>query len=55
MLCMMESKTKVSGLSINMFIGYERTSTLEQNLDLQKDTLKEFGCKKIYEDQINGF
>ena len=37
-----------------MFIGYARTSTLEQSLDLQKDILKESGCKKIYEDQISG-
>lgn len=44
----------MNGLSINIFIGYARTSTLEQNLDLQKDILKESGCKKIYEDQKSG-
>jgi len=37
-----------------MFIGYSRTSTLDQNLDLQKDILKESGGNKIYEDQISG-
>ncbi len=37
-----------------MFIGYARVSTLEQNLDLQKEALKEVGCKKIYEDYMSG-
>lgn len=35
-------------------IGYIRTSTRDQNLDLQRDALKEAGCTRIYEDQVSG-
>ena len=34
-------------------IGYARTSTLDQNLDLQLDALKNCGCEKIYQEQIS--
>ena len=36
-----------------MYIGYARVSTLEQNLDLQKDALAEIGCEKIIVDKVS--
>lgn len=37
-----------------MKIGYARVSTGLQNLDLQEDSLKKFGCDKIFTDHISG-
>lgn len=37
-----------------MLIGYARVSTSDQNLFLQKESLKEAGCKRIFEDQTTG-
>ena len=37
-----------------MKIGYVRVSTQDQNVNLQKNELIQFGCGKIYEDKISG-
>lgn len=35
-------------------IGYARVSTLDQNLDLQRDALTKAGCEKVIVDTISG-
>ncbi len=37
-----------------MKIGLARVSTMDQNLDLQIQALKEAGCEKIFEDRMTG-
>jgi len=37
-----------------MKLGYARVSTKEQNLDRQIDSLKKFGCEKIWKEKISG-
>lgn len=37
-----------------MKIGYARISTIDQNLDLQKDALQKMGCERIVEDTASG-
>ena len=37
-----------------MLVGYMRVSTVEQNLDLQRDALKGAGCERLYADTCSG-
>ncbi len=35
-------------------VGYARVSTKQQNLDIQLEKLKAYGCKKIYQEKLSG-
>ena len=37
-----------------MRIGYARVSTQDQNLDRQRDQLRQDGCDRIYEEKVSG-
>ena len=37
-----------------MLVGYARVSTLDQNLDLQTDSLQTAGCERIFTDRTSG-
>jgi len=37
-----------------VLVGYMRVSTVEQNLDLQRDALNSVGCERLYEDTCSG-
>lgn len=37
-----------------MIIGYARVSTVDQNLDRQRERLNEFGCEHIIEEKVSG-
>ena len=37
-----------------MIYGYARVSTVDQNLDRQKDALREYGVDKIYCEKMSG-
>ncbi len=37
-----------------MLIGYARVSTVDQNLDLQRNALTEVGCERIFLEQMSG-
>lgn len=37
-----------------MLIGYARVSTEDQKLDLQRDTLTQLGCHRVFEDRASG-
>lgn len=39
---------------MKMKIGYARVSTGLQNLDLQQDSLTNYGCEKIFTDKVSG-
>ena len=41
-------------MRIIMKVGYARVSSVDQNLEVQLDALKSFGCEKIYKEKVSG-
>lgn len=37
-----------------MIFGYARVSTQDQNLDMQLDVLKQYGCERIFQEKMTG-
>ena len=37
-----------------MKLGYARVSTMEQNLDLQREALRLAGCQRLYQEKLSG-
>ena len=49
------SKTDEERGYVTQVFGYARVSTEDQNLDLQKQALTEYGCEEIYEEKRSAY